>query len=264
MASKITDLPADTTVNTTDVVPVVDLGANTTKKATVRQILEGADGIVATLSGSTFTGAITAAAAGGITGSITRTTAGTPFITTPSGNIITVTTGSNGQIILSGSGDGVSGGVGVPGALSSLTRSLSYNPTNDQLAVSHSGSTTRLYDSRLISWEFPISGQTTNATETSLFTFTSGTNGKSYAIDYRLQAQSSTTTGSLYMKGEGHFERSGGVMSLRANASNFVYRTLSTMSGSLSGSAGNVVLTATGLAGETFNWRGFINVQECG
>ena len=45
---------------------------------------------------------INATAAGGITGSITRTTAGTPFITVPAGNIITVTTGSNGQVMLSG------------------------------------------------------------------------------------------------------------------------------------------------------------------
>ena len=69
------------------------------------------DGVVATLSGSTFTGAITAAAAGGITGSITKTTAGTPFITAPAGNAITVTTGSNGQVILSAS---ISGGSGAP------------------------------------------------------------------------------------------------------------------------------------------------------
>ena len=76
------------------------------------------DGVFAGLSGSTFSGPIVASAAGGITGSITRTTAGTPFITAPSGNVVTVTTGSNGQIILSGSG-GSSGGSGVS-ALDSL------------------------------------------------------------------------------------------------------------------------------------------------
>jgi hypothetical protein len=68
------------------------------------------DGVVATVSGTTFTGPVVGASNGGFTGSLTRLTDGSPFITVASGNIITISTGSNGQIILSGSGDG--GGAG--------------------------------------------------------------------------------------------------------------------------------------------------------
>jgi hypothetical protein len=128
----------------------------------------------------------------------------------------------------------------------------------------HSGSTVREYDSRLKVWEFPIAGQTTNATVTTLFTFPSGSNGRSYTLNYRLQAQSATTTGSISLNGYGHFERSAGAVTLRANSSTVVWRSASTMSGSLSGSAGDILVTGTGLGSETFNWRGFVSVQECG
>ena len=111
---KVTELTADTTVRPSDVTVTVDLAANETKKATWTNVVLGLNGLVATLSGSTFSGPIVAANNGGITGSITRTTAGTPFITVPAGNMITLTTGSNGQIILSGSGDGTGGGGGAP------------------------------------------------------------------------------------------------------------------------------------------------------
>lgn len=84
---------------------LTDGGANSTVTFAIN------NGVVATISGSTYTGAVTFAANGGATGSITQTTAGTPFITVPAGNAITVTTGSNGQIILSAS---ISGGSGAP------------------------------------------------------------------------------------------------------------------------------------------------------
>lgn len=84
---------------------LTDAGAGSTATLAIN------NNVVATISGSTFTGAITAVLNGGITGSITKTSAGTPFITAPSGNAITVTTGSNSQIILSAS---ISGGSGAP------------------------------------------------------------------------------------------------------------------------------------------------------
>ena len=99
MTKKITELPASTTpVNSTDVIPFVDLGSTTTKKATLAQVLN--NGIVATLTGAAFSGPVNAQ----VTGSLTQTNAGTPFITSPAGNIITISTGSNGQIVVSGSG----------------------------------------------------------------------------------------------------------------------------------------------------------------
>ncbi len=93
----------------------------TVASASNGQVTLGADnGILATISGSTFTGAVTAASGFGFTGSLTKLVGGAPFITVPAGNMITVTTGSGGQIIISGSGDGTgtssSGGGGDPGA----------------------------------------------------------------------------------------------------------------------------------------------------
>jgi hypothetical protein len=98
-------LPSDRALTAGTGLTLVDAGAGSTVTLAIN------NGTVATISGSTFTGAIVAAAAGGITGSITQTTAATPFITAPSGNAITVSTGSNGQIILSAS---ISGGSGAP------------------------------------------------------------------------------------------------------------------------------------------------------
>jgi hypothetical protein len=61
------------------------------------------NGIFATISGSTFTGPVVGASNGGFSGSLTRLVGGTPFITVPAGNSIGISTGSLGQIILSGS-----------------------------------------------------------------------------------------------------------------------------------------------------------------
>jgi hypothetical protein len=62
--AKITELPAATgTVTMEDIVPIVDDpdGATpTTKKVTVREVMEAANGIVATLTGSKFSGPVTA------------------------------------------------------------------------------------------------------------------------------------------------------------------------------------------------------------
>lgn len=104
MAKKITELPAATTVEPVDVLPMVDLTGPTTQKVTITQLATAMNGLVATLTGSTFSGPITAVANGGITGSITKLVSGTPFITVPAGNVVTVSTGSGGQIVISGSG----------------------------------------------------------------------------------------------------------------------------------------------------------------
>lgn len=82
------------------------------------------DSVLATISGSTFTGPVNAQ----ITGSITRTAAGTPFITAPASNIITVTTGSAGQIILSGN----VGNAAAPNDISYLVLTASDALTNER------------------------------------------------------------------------------------------------------------------------------------
>ncbi len=81
--------------------------------------LNANDSVLATISGSVFTGAVTAASAFGFTGSLTKLVGGAPYITAVAGNVITITTGSGGQIIFSGSGGTASGGSsggGDPGA----------------------------------------------------------------------------------------------------------------------------------------------------
>jgi len=121
MAKKITELNAATLVKSSDVVVYVDLVAAETKKATWVQVVAGINDLVATVSGSTFTGPVVGASNGGFTGSLTRLAGGVlPFITAVAGNVITISTGSLGQIIFSGSGGTASGGGssggGDPGA----------------------------------------------------------------------------------------------------------------------------------------------------
>jgi len=60
VTKKITELPAATLVEPADLVAVVDAGPIITKKATLTQVVQGLDGLVATLSGSRFSGPVTA------------------------------------------------------------------------------------------------------------------------------------------------------------------------------------------------------------
>jgi hypothetical protein len=135
VAKKITELTAETTVQPSNLIPTVNVTAGETRKATLTDVVLGINGLVATLTGSNFSGPVTAQ----LTGSLTRTSVGTPFITVPAGNIITVSTGSNGQIILSGSSpSGGGGGGGYPPDYASLTGSTFTGPVTASLGLSAS------------------------------------------------------------------------------------------------------------------------------
>ena len=129
-------LPGDRALTAGTGLTLTDGGAGSTATLAIN------NNVVATISGSTFTGAITAVLNGGITGSITRLVGGTPFITAPAGNIITITTGSGGQIILSGSGDGVENG--FPPDYASLTGSTFTGRVTAAAALGFTGSLTQL------------------------------------------------------------------------------------------------------------------------
>jgi hypothetical protein len=57
---KITQLPTASAVLPTDLVPIVDLNDTMTEKATWSQVVDGLNGLIATLSGSKFSGPVTA------------------------------------------------------------------------------------------------------------------------------------------------------------------------------------------------------------
>ncbi len=103
----------------------VDTGPNGTLSLSIN------DNIVATLSGSTFTGALVAS--GGISGSLQKTPGGLSYLVAAGG--ISITSQSNGQIVISGSAPGAQvtagSGISVSGAVVSI---------NDAVVATLSGS----------------------------------------------------------------------------------------------------------------------------
>ena len=81
------------------------------------------DSIVATVSGTTFTGVTKHVA--GLSGSLTKLTDGSPFII--AGANVTIATGSSGAITISSSGEGYSKGVFPTSAVDSPTRILNFS-----------------------------------------------------------------------------------------------------------------------------------------
>ncbi len=310
------------------------------------------------------------------TGSMTRTSAGTPFITVPSGNIITIFTGSNGQIVLSGSG-GSSGG-GYPPDYASLTGSRFTGPVTASLGVSasffaagatgngvkpdtglwrapynqstalpiltvksaggvdtnlitfgagdlwslgntsfdvsinsfglntislgnvgvsfrvqaisnvldltntratfnvpitvngtsqitlgHSGSTVRSYNAFHRIHELEGHNLTSNATPVTVASFLSGANGRSYMVHTCLQANHVSTGECAQWTMSGFFRRVAGSMQLLRSDAALSSSTTPTLSGTLTSSAGNIIVQATGNTG-SFHWGCSIRVQELG
>jgi hypothetical protein len=109
---KITQLPTASAVLPTDLVPIVDLNDTMTQKATWSQVAQGLDGLVATLTGSHFSGPVTASL--GVSASF--------------GSFGTADTATTGLIRLAG-GDGIyarhsSNPVNMPMLLTSVSDAL--------------------------------------------------------------------------------------------------------------------------------------------
>lgn len=110
MAKKITQLPTASLVRPQDYVPIVDINDVQTEKATLTQIVAGVDGLVATLTGSNFSGPIIAS--GGLTGSLTKLPTGISYLVGGPNTI--VTSMSNGQVMIAATG-GASAAAGTTG-----------------------------------------------------------------------------------------------------------------------------------------------------
>lgn len=104
---KISDLTSLVNVSSSDLLPVVDVDVSETKKATISDIVSSLNGIIATVTGSTFSQ---------LSGSLQRTSEGVSYLVGLGS--VSIITGSNGQIFISGSGAGAGGssGGGDPGA----------------------------------------------------------------------------------------------------------------------------------------------------
>ena len=138
---------------------------------------------------------------------------------------------------------------------------------NSHITFQHSGSTVVLYDTYLRVREEKATALTTGVTNTAtLLTFSNTTNGKTYAVDVVVTAQSTTTTGSLFSKYTGHFYKTGNVIGVVGSpftvlkSANHTYLTAS-----LTSSAGNIVVNVDqGASAESFRWGCFARVQEQG
>ncbi len=273
---------------------LTDGGANSTVTLGIN------NGIVATVSGTTFTGAVLGAAAGGFTGSLTQTRAGTPFLTVPANNAISISTGSNGQVLLSASigapttapyltlaanstltservltaGTGIqfvdagAGGaltVHANNSITSLTAALSYDSTGfGSLSLLHSGTTVTTYDSVFRTHNIKGRVSTTNNTITTVCAFLSGANGRSYGVDAFLMAQHTTTIECARWKLSAHYYRTGGSMVLLASDTALSSSNATLLSGTLTISGGNILVRGTGTSTGTFNWAAELRVQELG
>lgn len=129
MAKKITQLPTASFVRPQDYVPIVDINDVQTEKATFSQVVAGLDGLVATLTGSNFSGPIRGT--GGLSGSLSKLVDGTSYLVAGANTFIT--TGSNGQITITATGGSAAAGGGSgefqynqAGALAGIT-ALTYD-----------------------------------------------------------------------------------------------------------------------------------------
>lgn len=236
---------------------------------------------------------------GSFSGSLTQVTPGVPFISAPTGNAITVSTGALGQVVLSSptyaptsaqyvtlatdstlsqervltAGNGmvfVNGGAGgsltvrIADVVSALTNSLSYSPAGaGTLTLLHSGTTVTTFDSLFRVHDLKGRWQTTGAGTVNGVQFISGANGRSYAIDAVLQAQHTTTIETARWKLSAHTRMAGGSMVLVASDAALSSSTTPALSGTLALSGGNIVLQATAPSG-TWNWGAALRVQELG
>lgn len=140
--------------------------------------------------------------------------------------------------------------------------------SNSHITFQHSGSTIALYDTYLRAREEKATALTTSGggSSATMLTFSNTTNGKTYAVDVIVTAQSTTTTGSLYSKYTAHYYRSSDVIGVVGSpyaileSANHAYLTAS-----LTSSAGDILVNVNqGASAESFRWGCFLRVQEQG
>jgi len=139
------------------------------------------DNLVATLSGSTFTGPVVAGS--GLSGSLQRTSAGLPYLLSQGG--ITITTQSNGQVIISGS---TGGGGAAPSQGTGIIVVGSQVSINDNVVATLSGST---FTGQLVA-----SGGLTGSLQKTLA-------GLSYLVGVGAVSVTSQSNGQIFISGSG-------------------------------------------------------------
>lgn len=249
----------------------------------------------APLAGATFTGVVSASA--GLSGSLQQIGPGIPYLVGGSG--VAISTSSNGQIVVqttgfadvsasyitiatTGSlpneralaagagitlGDGGAGGnatIAVTAPIQALTQSLSYsNAGAGTLSIQHSGSTVENYDAFYRMHSLKGRWLTTNSTPFTGLMFTSGANGRTYGVDVHLQCQHTSTIESGRWKLSGHMRRTAGSYIWIAQDTALSSSNVAALSGTLSMSAGNIVVSSTGNTG-SFHWSAYMQIHETG
>lgn len=136
-----------------------------------------------------------------------------------------------------------------------------------EASFAQSGSIINSYDRYLSAREDRATEATTPGSPSkAIFTYVSGTNGKTYLVDTIVTAQSTTTTGSLAFKLTGHYYMTGGVIGV-VDAPYTILESVNHahLTASLTSSAGNIIVSGTqGASAESFQWGCFVRVQEQG
>jgi hypothetical protein len=201
----------------------------------------------ARLDGATFTG--------GLTGSIQRTSGGVSYLVAGGG--ISITSSSNGQILISSSLD--------PTILTSLTSAMSYSSAGaGTLTTIFSGAMVSGYDAYHRVHNLKGRIFTSNSTPSTVVQYISGANGRSYGVDAYLMCQHTSTIECGRWKLSGHYRRTAGVMVLITSDTALSSSNVTALSGTLSSSAGNIIVTGTGTSTGSFHWGCELRVQELG
>jgi hypothetical protein len=140
------------------------------------------------------------------------------------------------------------------------------NPISDIMTIGVSGSTVVSVDNLKATEDKSTMLTTTSAGDNSkiLYQYISGTNGKTYGVDAVITAQSTTTTGSFYSKLSGHYYMVGGDIQVVGVPSTLLNsNNHSHLIAALTSSAGNIIVSGSqGASTESFRWGCFVRTQE--
>lgn len=246
----------------------VDAGANST------YTLNANNNVLATITGSKFSGPVTASA--GVSAAQVQVGVGA-FV--PGLDTVLFASGTTGlaagnvnrrvsvfasDLFVSGVITGSLASSGLPGSVQALTQSFTYDPTGaGTLSLLTSGTTVSTFDSFFRVHTVKGRWQTTGSGLVTGLLFISGANGRSYGVDAFLTCQHTSTIECGRWKLSGHMRRTGGNMLWVAQDTALSSSNVPALSGTLGMSGGNVIVQSTANSG-TFHWGAELRVQEIG